>query len=76
MWTDGRYFIQASQELDCNWTLMKDGEDDVPTMQMWMESELKEGLKNYCFFSIFYILAIIILTTILLTYLRLTSQQL
>ena len=60
MWTDGRYFIQASQELDCNWTLMKDGEDDVPTMQMWMESELKEGLKNYCFFPIFYILAIIL----------------
>jgi len=25
LWTDGRYFLQASQELDENWTLMKLG---------------------------------------------------
>ncbi len=25
LWTDGRYFLQASQELDSNWTLMKIG---------------------------------------------------
>lgn len=25
--TDGRYFNQASQELDCNWTLVRQGED-------------------------------------------------
>jgi len=23
LWTDGRYFLQASQELDSNWQLMK-----------------------------------------------------
>ena len=23
VWTDGRYFLQAEQELDCNWELMK-----------------------------------------------------
>ena len=23
MWTDGRYHLQASQEMDGNWTLMK-----------------------------------------------------
>lgn len=25
MWTDGRYFVQANMEMDCNWTLMKEG---------------------------------------------------
>ena len=23
LWTDGRYFLQAEDELDCNWILMK-----------------------------------------------------
>ena len=25
LWTDGRYFTQAEQQLDCNWILMKEG---------------------------------------------------
>lgn len=25
VWTDGRYFLQAENELDCNWILMKMG---------------------------------------------------
>lgn len=25
MWTDGRYFLQASEQMDSNWTLMKEG---------------------------------------------------
>jgi len=25
MWTDGRYFLQAAQQMDSNWTLMKEG---------------------------------------------------
>lgn len=25
MWTDGRYFLQASMQMDDNWTLMKTG---------------------------------------------------
>ena len=29
LWTDGRYFLQADMELDCNWILMKSGQDDV-----------------------------------------------
>lgn len=28
MWTDGRYFLQASQQMDNNWTLMKMGKDE------------------------------------------------
>jgi hypothetical protein len=23
LWTDGRYFLQAEDDLDCNWILMK-----------------------------------------------------
>ena len=26
LWTDGRYFTQATAQMDANWTLMKDGE--------------------------------------------------
>lgn len=25
LWTDGRYFLQADQQLDCNWILMRTG---------------------------------------------------
>lgn len=25
VWTDGRYFSQADQQMDCNWILMKMG---------------------------------------------------
>lgn len=33
--TDGRYFNQASKQLDDNWTLLKQGLQDVPTWQEW-----------------------------------------
>lgn len=33
--TDGRYFNQASKQLDSNWTLLKQGMEDVPTWQEW-----------------------------------------
>lgn len=33
--TDGRYFNQASKQLDNNWTLLKQGLTDVPTWQEW-----------------------------------------
>ncbi|KAI9462819.1 putative Xaa-Pro aminopeptidase P [Lactarius psammicola] len=38
LFTDGRYFLQAEQQLDKNWTLMKQGLPDVPT---WQESITK-----------------------------------
>ena len=43
LWTDGRYFIDASQQLDCNWILMKQGIEDVPTMEEWLKIELEAG---------------------------------
>ncbi|KAF9415256.1 hypothetical protein BGZ94_000146, partial [Podila epigama] len=36
LFTDGRYFLQASQQLDHNWTLMKSGLPDVPTWQEYL----------------------------------------
>src|ERR1700744_1227657 len=33
--TDGRYFNQASKQLDDNWHLLKQGLEDVPTWQDW-----------------------------------------
>lgn len=33
--TDGRYFNQASKQLDSNWLLLKQGLEDVPTWQEW-----------------------------------------
>ena len=36
LWTDGRYHLQASKELDQNWTLMKDGLPDVPKVEEWL----------------------------------------
>ena len=47
LWTDGRYWIQASQQLDCNWILMKEGEDGVPTMGKWLIEELHKGWQIF-----------------------------
>jgi Xaa-Pro aminopeptidase len=42
--TDGRYFNQASKQLDSNWLLLKQGLQDVPTWQEW-SAEQSEGGK-------------------------------
>ncbi|KAG4414231.1 hypothetical protein IFR04_012637 [Cadophora malorum] len=42
--TDGRYFNQASKQLDDNWLLLKQGLQDVPTWQEW-SAEQSEGGK-------------------------------
>jgi len=39
--TDGRYFNQASKQLDSNWLLLKQGLEDVPTWQEWYGSVLR-----------------------------------
>lgn len=38
--TDGRYFNQASQQLDDNWTLLKRGVEGVPTWQEWYSTSV------------------------------------
>ncbi|KAL1839947.1 hypothetical protein VTJ49DRAFT_991 [Mycothermus thermophilus] len=41
--TDGRYFNQASRQLDTNWHLLKTGLQDVPTWQEWAAEEAAGG---------------------------------
>ncbi|RLU18060.1 hypothetical protein DMN91_010302 [Ooceraea biroi] len=41
LWTDGRYHVQADQQLDCNWILMKQGEYDVPRITEWLIHEFQ-----------------------------------
>lgn len=41
--TDGRYFNQASKQLDDNWTLLKQGLQDVPTWQEWTVEQAEGG---------------------------------
>ncbi|KAI1781452.1 aminopeptidase-like protein [Hypoxylon cercidicola] len=41
--TDGRYFNQASKQLDENWVLLKQGIQDVPTWQEWSADQAVDG---------------------------------
>lgn len=44
LWTDGRYFIQATAELkDTGVELMKSGQSDVPTIKEYLEKNMTEG---------------------------------
>lgn len=46
LWTDGRYFIQAGEQLkDTTVELMKMGEPGVPTLDAFLDSKLAEGDK-------------------------------
>ncbi|XP_069973285.1 xaa-Pro aminopeptidase 1 [Penaeus vannamei] len=43
LWTDGRYYLQARQEMDENWTLMKQGLPNTPTEAKWLSKTLHVG---------------------------------
>lgn len=45
LWTDGRYYLQATQELDAGagWGLMKDRLPETPTIEAWLASTLARG---------------------------------
>ncbi|KAI8971587.1 peptidase M24, structural domain-containing protein [Mycotypha africana] len=45
LFTDGRYFLQASEQLDENWTLMKQGLPGVPTWQEYLVTRLPKGSR-------------------------------
>ncbi|PRP83494.1 hypothetical protein PROFUN_04368 [Planoprotostelium fungivorum] len=40
LWTDGRYFLQASQQLTPEWTLMKDRLPETPSIPQWLAKNL------------------------------------
>lgn len=42
LFTDGRYYLQAEQQLDNNWTLMRSGEPTTPTWQEFVAKYLKD----------------------------------
>ncbi|XP_037491086.1 aminopeptidase P1 isoform X2 [Jatropha curcas] len=50
LWTDGRYFLQAMQQLSNQWTLMRIGED--PPVDTWMADNLAAhatvGIDPWC----------------------------
>ncbi|KRT80197.1 Peptidase [Oryctes borbonicus] len=41
LWTDGRYHLQADDELNCDWLLMREGEKNIPTISEWLKKHLK-----------------------------------
>ncbi|XP_023223653.1 probable Xaa-Pro aminopeptidase P [Centruroides sculpturatus] len=43
LWTDSRYFLQAEDELDCNWILMKQYEENYPEIFEWLTENLSNG---------------------------------
>lgn len=43
LWTDGRYFLQADQQLDCQWAIMRTGQENVPSVSQWLKSVLSSG---------------------------------
>ena len=49
METDGRYFLQASKQLDSNWELLKQGLPGVPSWQEWAVREASADGANIGF---------------------------
>lgn len=45
LWTDGRYFLQAEQQLGSSWILMRAGNMGVPTTSEWLNSVLAPGCR-------------------------------
>lgn len=43
LWTDGRYFIQAEQELNSDWILMKAGLPGTESIEDWLIRKVPEG---------------------------------
>jgi len=46
VWVDGRYYIQAETQLDCNWILMRSDEPDTPTWWDWLGGNDKGNDNN------------------------------
>lgn len=43
LWTDGRFSLQADEEIDCHWLLFKEGRKKIKTMSQWLRQELPKG---------------------------------
>lgn len=45
LWTDGRYFLQAENELGPEWTLIRAGTPGTPSTSEWLKETLPEGAR-------------------------------
>ncbi|KAI3448635.1 hypothetical protein Pfo_005300 [Paulownia fortunei] len=45
LWTDGRYFLQAEQQLTSSWILMRAGNLGVPTTSEWLNGVMAPGCR-------------------------------
>lgn len=43
LWTDGRYYLQATEQMDSNWTLMKEGDPNTLKQGQWLVKNLPTG---------------------------------
>lgn len=42
LWTDGRYHLQAEEQLNSEWTLMKQGVAGVDSVETWLSKQLQQ----------------------------------
>ncbi|XP_024540486.1 xaa-Pro aminopeptidase ApepP [Selaginella moellendorffii] len=42
LWTDGRYYLQAENQLGLEWTLMRGGSVGVPSYSEWLRDNLSD----------------------------------
>ncbi|KAJ8921864.1 hypothetical protein NQ315_008496, partial [Exocentrus adspersus] len=40
LWTDGRYHLQADEQIDCHWLLFREGHKHIPKMSHWLKEHL------------------------------------
>lgn len=45
LWTDGRYYLQAENELGADWVLMRGGSGSCPEIDEWLVTNLPEGAR-------------------------------
>ena len=48
LWTDGRYWLQASTQLDSNWKLMKDRVPNAPSVEEYLSKVSFKLWANTC----------------------------
>lgn len=45
LWTDGRFHLQADEQIDCNWLLFREGHRHIPTMSEWLKNEFPNATR-------------------------------
>ncbi|XP_045466306.1 xaa-Pro aminopeptidase 1-like [Harmonia axyridis] len=45
LWTDGRYHLEADDQMSCDWLLLRSGQRDIPTMSEWLKKEFPKGAR-------------------------------